>query len=493
MPYFSPDGQWLGFEMNGKERKVRLDGGAPVVIADAGGANGADWTRGNEIVLGSQGGFGGLSRVSAAGGTAVALTRVDSTKGERNHVWPIATPDGRGVVFAIWSGSLATAQLAFASLPDGAVTRLGIDGIRPLAVLDGLLVYVKADGSVMAVELHGGRTRGATIPVHDPVPVISALNGNSGVFVSAGGAMVVSLGGKLGRLTWVERARRDVILPTPKEYFAARLSPDGRRIAMIIDENRQSDIWIYDLQARTMSRLTTVGTVNSVEWNGDGSRVLYVATGQGGNEVWLQLASGGVPGERLVQEPYAIVAATLTPDGKALLVTTSPNNYWQLNRVALDSGGAMRTYLAPRGNAHTGVFSPDGKWVAMASDESGQDEVYVRSFPDPSSRMQISAGGGSQPSWSKDGHRLYYITNSTLLAARITTAPALTLLGRDTVMANLTTSAYAASFFTAGYQVTGDGSRILAILPDQNNFQLLVSPNWITELRRRVQEARGGR
>jgi len=183
MPYFSPDGQWLGFEMNGKERKVRLDGGAPVLIADAGGANGADWTRGNEIVLGSQGGFGGLSRVSAAGGTAVALTRVDSTKGERNHVWPITTPDGRGVVFAIWSVSLATAQLAFASLPDGAVTRLGIDGIRPLAVLDGLLVYVKADGSVMAVELHGGRTRGATIPVHDPVPVISALNGNFGVFV----------------------------------------------------------------------------------------------------------------------------------------------------------------------------------------------------------------------------------------------------------------------------------------------------------------------
>ncbi|MGH7523582.1 MAG: protein kinase domain-containing protein, partial [Gemmatimonadales bacterium] len=190
-PYFSPDGQWLGFEnASGKELKVRLDGSAPVVIADAGAQNGSCWTVNNEIILGEWGPFSGLSRVSAAGGTPVALTHVDSAKGERNHIWPVSTPDGKAVVFADWFGGLASSQLAIASLKDGKVTLLGIKGIRPLAVLDRYLVYLRADGSVMAVELDAAAkaVRGSPIPVHDPVAVTKGLNGNSEIYISQGGA-----------------------------------------------------------------------------------------------------------------------------------------------------------------------------------------------------------------------------------------------------------------------------------------------------------------
>ena len=495
-PYFSPDGQWLVFEMAGKERKVRLDGSAPVTITDAGGANGGTWTPGNEIILGSQGSFSGLTRVSAAGGTAVALTRADTARGERNHLWPVATPDGKAVVFTIWSGSLANAQLGIVSLRDETVGRLGLEGIRPLAVLDGILVYVKSDGSVMAVGLDVGRqrVRGSPIPVHDPVSVVPALNGNSGIYVSQGGAMVTSAGNTRGRLAWFDRmGHAEMITPTPGEYISARLSPDARRIAVLIRENQQSDIWIYDIGPGTLSRLTTVNTVSSVEWSPDGSRVLYTAAGENGNEVLLQVASGGVPAQHLVEEPFAMVAATMAPNGKSLLVSVSPHNFWQLSRVALDSGAAVSTFLAPEANAHAPQFSPDGKWVALVTDESGQDEVYVRSYPDPSSKMQISAGGGSQPMWSRDGHRLYYVAGATLLAARISTAPVLTLLGRDTLVATLNTSAYASAYFTAGYQVAGNGARILAIQADRNDYQLVVSPNWITDLRRRIAESSGGK
>ena len=313
-PYFSPDGSWLAFEMAGKERKVRLDGGAPVTISDANGANGADWTAGNEIVLGAQGRFHGLSRVSAAGGDAVALTQPDTARGERDHLWPIALPDGRSIVFVIWSGTLAASRLAIASLENGAFVPLGIPAIRPLAVVDGMVVYLQADGAVMAASLNARKKRieGRPIPVHDPVPVQSWANGNSGIFISTGGALVASRGGARGKLNWVSRdGRREPALEQARGFDYPRLSPDERRIAILVREGQKSDVWIYDRNLATFSRLTSAETANSAEWSSDGSRIVFTAAGgEARSAVWSQIAAGGSPAEKLFESPFLTPAAT---------------------------------------------------------------------------------------------------------------------------------------------------------------------------------------
>jgi eukaryotic-like serine/threonine-protein kinase len=494
-PYFSPDGKWLAFESGGKERKVRLDGSAPVAIAEGASANGADWTVGDEIVLGATGPIHGLSHVSAAGGVPVALTQPDTVKGERDHLWPIALPDGKTIVFVLWSGSLGASRLAITSLDDGAVVPLGIPGIRPLAVVDGMLLYVQVDGAVMAATLNARRKRieGRPIPVHDPIPVASANNGNSGIFISRGGALVASRGGARGRLAWVSLdGRTEPVVPQARDFQLPRLSPDERRIAVVVSEGPKSDVWIYDRTLSTFSRLTSAETVTSIEWSAEGERILFTAAGENARAAaWSQLASGGSPAELLFENAFLTPGATMSPDGRSLLVN-SLRESWDLLRVPLDSERVARNYLTTSAIEGGPRFSPDGRWVALESDESGRTEVYVRSFPDPSSKIQVSVAGGQGPTWSRDGGRLYYRSGTQLLAARITLLPTFTLLARDTVLSDAPFQGTSGRFFGANYQVTQDGKRVLAILTDTDDFHLIVSPNWITELRRRAAES-GGR
>src|SRR6266545_5400247 len=234
---FSPDGEWLAFESPGKLRKVRLDGSAPITIADGGSANGADWTTQDEIVLGSEGKKRGLSRVSAAGGDLLEFAKPNAGKGETDYLWPIALPDGKTVVFSVWTGTLALARLASVPVEGGDVTYLDIKGIRPLAVIDGRLVYLQVDGAVMAVGLdaNGRRVSGRPVPVLDPVPVVAGNNGNSGIFVSPGGSLVTSRGGTKSQMAWI--ARDGSVSPITKEarnYSSPDLASDGHRIAVVV-------------------------------------------------------------------------------------------------------------------------------------------------------------------------------------------------------------------------------------------------------------------
>ena len=272
-----------------------------------------------------------------------------------------------------------------------------------------------------------------------------------------------------------------------------QLASDEKRIAVVLAAGTQADVWIADLSLGTFSRLTSLNDVNAVAWTPDGQDVLYLAAGDGGTTLWRQRSAGGVAAEKLLDIPSPAHSAIMTPDGKSLLLNTIPGDVWKLQRVALDSPSVFHDYLAGRGNYHAPAFSPDGKWVALASDESGQDEIYLRSWPDPSSKIQVSTAGGVAPVWSADGSRLYYLAGTALMEARLAPAPVMTLLGRDSVMASFPTIGIAGQFFAARYQPTRDSQRFLTVVPDQNSYRLVISPNWITEFRRKIAESRGGK
>jgi len=491
-PLFSPDGQWLAFQGNGKEKKVRLDGSAPVTIAEGGSANGADWTTTDELVIGSTGKAHGLSHVSIAGGEPVPFTRPDSSKGELDHLWPIAHPDGRTVVFTIWSGALATARLAMTSLDDGAVSPLGLKGIRPLAVLDGALVYLQADGAVMAVPLDPSRRRvsGSPVPVLDPVDVVAANNGNSAVFVSRGGALVTGAGTLHAQLVWI--GRDGVSRPISRDirnFSQPRLSPDGRRIAVIVSEGSKSDVWIHDLETGTLSRLTTVETVTSAEWTRDGTRVVYSA---GGSEsraaVWAQSVEAASAPEMLVNLPGLSPIADISPDGRWLLLQSLIENRWDVLRVALDSAHTRLAFSASKGSDLTPRFSPDGHYAALSNNESGTFEVYVRSFPEPTVKTQVSVGGASGPVWSADGTVLYYFSGTAIMEARLATGPAVRVVSRDTAFAQIRRAGV--GYGQANFDVSRDGSRIVIPVSQSETYQLIVVPNWLTEFRQRMAAAK---
>jgi len=492
-PLFSPDGQWLAFEADSKEKKVRVDGSAPVTIASGGFNNGADWSARNELIVGSTGKSRGLSRVSVAGGELAALTQPDSAKGETDHLWPIATADGGSVVFVSWSGVLATARLAITSLDHPEVHPLGLKGVRPLAVLDGNLVYLQADGAVMAVPLDpgGGKVTGQPVPVLDPVTVLAGNNGNSDVFLSRGGALVSAAGSHLAKLVWqLPDGKTQEVGSEARDFARPRLSPDGTRIAVLVADGTRYDIWIHDLTTGTLSRLTNVETVTSVEWTADGKSVIYSASGQDQRgQIWAQSVDVASAPAELARVPGLTPEAAPAPDGKALLATTLATNGWDVVRISLDSARTTAPYANSAANETAGRISPDGHWAAIVSDESGRNEVYIRSFPEPTAKVQISTGGGVGPVWSRDGARLYYRAGSTIMVARLKTGAAVQVMGRDTAFRQLATGR-ANLVNVAGYDVARDGSKLLVPADLRNTYELIVVPNWITEFRQRMAAAR---
>jgi Tol biopolymer transport system component len=276
-----------------------------------------------------------------------------------------------------------------------------------------------------------------------------------------------------------------LLSPETREFGGPQLSPDGSRIAVTIREADKSAIWIYEIATGTFSRLSSLEAASSPSWMPDGNTVVYTALG---NEkryaIWKQNADGGSPAQKLFDALAFTVASSVARDGRSVLYVGYSDNAWRLFRVALDSPGVAKPFAESEVSIRPPEFSPDGKWVMItALDESGQQEVYVRSYPDPSARVQVSAGGGGGLFWSPDGSSVYYQSGNTILVAALASAPRLRVTSRDTLFK---TPPLLPGSGPAGLRDIARDGRFLGTVVNRNDRQLVVVPNWLPELKKRM-------
>jgi serine/threonine-protein kinase len=508
-PFFSPDGQWVGFGADGELRKVPLSGGPAVTLCKASALFGASWGDDGTIVFAEQRN-GGLRRVSAMGGTSESLTTPQP--GEYSHRLPHMLPGSRAVIFTILNGPdlWDDAQIVVRSFDTGQQTVLVTGGSDGRYVSTGHLVYVRL-GTLMGVPFDPVRlavTGGAT-GVIDDVMQAADRNGSymantlAGQFtVSDTGALVYLTGGAVAAsdrsLAWVDRHGTSLHLPAPpRAYSGPRLSPDGQRVAVTTLGPNQ--VWSVDIARGALSPVTVDGQSDHGVFTPDGKRIVFRsrAAGTEGNLYW-KAADGGGAIERLTDGGRSQTPSSWSPDGATLAYMDEGESkgFFQFDIWVLSIGDRKtRPVIHTAANEMTPEFSPDGRWLAYVSNESGRSEVYVQPYPGPGERHLISTNGGWQPAWSGSGRELFYVQGgavggggvTTLMSVKLATAPAF----QAGMPEALFESADLRIPWGRSYDVASDGRRFLLTLNKETPTnlapaQMIFVQHWFEELKRLV-------
>jgi Tol biopolymer transport system component len=521
-PFFSPDGRWLGFFAGGKLKKISVSGGAALTLGDAALPHGGSWGSQGMIAVAPTN-VSVLQQVSDAGGTPQPLTHRE--QGEVTQRWPEFLPGGKAVLFAASTTTVnwTNAQVAVQSVGTGERRNLILGATQPRYLQSGQLVYAQG-GSLMAVPFDPQRlsATGGAVPVVEGV-LQSMSSGAAQYSFSTTGSLAYVPGGVLANqrtLVWVDRKGVEQILPaSAHSYRTPRLSPDGRRLALTIDE-AESNVWLYDLARDTLTRLTFQGTYNLMgAWTPDGKRIALESNAEGGalNLFW-QLADGSGGLERLATSDTTQGPSSWSPDGQMLAFfennPTTGYDIWVLRMgdssrssgQAPSPGSGQVASASPlrdpgqAGQGHKAQpflrtpftegapqFSPDGRWLAYVSDESGRFEIYVQPYPGPGGKWQISTEGGTEPVWNPNGRELFYRTGDKMMAVDIATHPGFavgkprTLFEGQYVLTPAT---------LPNYDVSSDGQRFLMLKPSEQALaaptQINVVLNWFEELKQKV-------
>ena len=483
-PFFSPDGQWIGFWASNQLRKIAITGGAPVKICDAGNPWGATWT-GDRILLG-QGGQG-IMEVPANGGTPRTIVSVDGSSGELAH-GPHLLPDGDSLLFTLAKGQQwDTARAVVQSLKTGRRTVLLEGATDARYVETGHIVYGH-DNTILAAPFDVRRLAmtGGPVALVEGVTQAQASGALQFALSRSGSAVLVSGNANASRtLTWMDRhGTPTAIVAAPRAFVVPRVSPDGTRAAMEISD-ADTAIWIWEFARGTLTRLTFGRNIDrQPRWTPDGRRVLYSSNVDGDRGVFVKAADGTGAAERLTKGGTARQPRSVSPDGKWLLVAGgSAKTQGDLSLVGLEGDHTPRPLLQSEATENNGEISPDGRWLAYTSDESSRLEVYVRPFPDvDKGRWQISTEGGTLPRWSRDGRELLYIalTSASMMSVAVR-------FDNATLAAAPPTKLFSMTGYLVGYDVAPDG-RFLLVKDGVANQQqqVTVVEHWIEELKNRV-------
>jgi serine/threonine-protein kinase len=496
--FFSPDGQWVGFVARDRLNKISVDGGTVVSLGDVPNAtfNGASWGEGGSILVSNH---GGLLRFPAGGGPPETLAGLGN--GEAALASPQMLPGGNAVLFSARSApdvDKFTIEVLTLSDHRRKIVSRGGSSPRYLPTSNGAghLVYVnKAALFAIPFDLDKLETRGTAVPVLDDVAYQSPSS--VGQFdISRTGTLVyrVASGGdvRVTTLQWVDpTGKREPLRTKPGVYNYPSLSPDGKRVALIVTEGGSQDVWVYDPQRDAMTRLTFDGAVHLYpRWSPNGQYVLFSSSGSG---ILYARADGASQPHVLTQSKTSQFPWSFTPDGKRLAYDDLGLGNYEIWTVPIeDLAGQLKagTPQQLKSNFYdlNPSFSPDGRWLAYESNESGVSEVYVRAFPPPASgqggKWQISNGGGSWSRWSPNLRDLVYRSGDEIMAASYTVKD-------DTFVAEKP-RVWIAKYGGGNWDLAPDGKRVAVLTPVESpeapkqEHEAVFLQNFFDQLRRRV-------
>ena len=494
--FFSPDSQWVGFFTDTELRKVPVAGGTAQRVAPASLGTGGSWGPDETIIFGSS--AGGLFRVSANGGKPEVLTQIE--EGEALHAYPQLLPDGQAVLFTSMA-SMANADGARIEVLDletreRTVVQEGSAFGRYLPT--GHLVYV-IDDTLFAIpfDLAALDVVGSAIPVLSGM-ADSFLRGEQQFSVAPTGTMAYladSGGETVYPVVWVDRQGNTTPLwEEPGEYGNPRLSPDGRRLALTAHRDDNVDVWIYDIERGAPTRVTfDAGRDDDQVWSPDGQYLAFDSEQDQSRSMYRVRADGAGEVERLVECDHECNPESWSADGRFLsFVQVGGETVAGIWVLPLEGDREPVLFLDTDAAEATPSFSPNGRWMAYMSTESGRPEVYVEPYPPASARWLISSNGGAYPRWSGDGRELFYRTDSGIMVVAV---EADADVFRYNPAKELFTGAFQLNVQVDGepygdYDVSLDGQRFVMFPRSENdqtgNDHVTLVFNWFEELTERV-------
>ena len=489
-PFWSPDSRSVAFFAQGKLKKVDVFSGTSAqALCDAPHGRGGTWNR-DGVILFSPEVFTGLERVSSAGGTPVEVTKPDASRFESSHRWPVFLPDQRHFLYlaANFSGRFEKNMIYVGALDSDEKRPIVSASSNAAYAEPGYLLYAR-DNSLMAQRFDPGNytVSGDPFTISDGVQYFPQTD--LAVFDVAGKEILAVQTGKgaaKSQLTWFDRNGRQLgAVGQAAPVSNPGLSPDGRRVAIdqTDGDGRLQNVWIHELASNAFTRLTfSPGLNQDPVWSSDGKRIAYTgsqklnftlyeknADGSGSEH---EIADLGVPQEG----PW-----DWSRDGKYLLIRKNTEVWY----MAL-SDRQPKSFLQGPGIVRNAQFSPDGRWVAYSSNETGSWEVYVSAFPNPVSKWQVSRGGGEEPRWRRDGKELFYLSRDGKMTAVAIRTGANFEAGPPAALfqTHRRQPVSAMDFFS--YDVSADGQKFLinTKLDEPNAAPLSIILNWASEMKR---------
>ena len=488
-PFLSPDGRSVGFFTEGRLKKMSLIGGTPVNLTGVAENRGGFWGP-DDFIYYTPNVTDAIFRIPAAGGKIEQVTTLDAARNERSHRFPVILPGGKAILFAIgYLGfGFERASIGIQSLDAPSHEILIESGIWPRYLPTGHLAYVNAATLfVVPFDIDNLKITGEAVPLLEGV-LWQTGTGMAAFDVSANGTLVYLKGEIVDKRHLLRVSRKGEIAPVsdqPQPWAYPRFTPDGRRIVVEI-EGSPHDIWVLDVERGTLGRLTFEGDAHLPIVSPDGLSIVYDATSrEGGGGIFIRRLDGTGQETRLTTYGKGRQRALgFTPDGRTLLFSdVAPGGSGaDILALAMEGDPTPVPVLSEKHEECGARISPDGKWNAYVSTESGRAEIYMRTYPDSGGKWQISSDGGRMPVWSRDGAELFYVAGNTLMVVGIGTAPVLSA-GKPKPL-------FEGNYFPLDrgttYDVAPDGKSFVVVsLGDAGQRPMInMVVNWLEEVRR---------